>query len=82
MMVHMSLLYVGASFVYMPRSGISGSSGRTISNFLRSHQIEFHSGCTSLQSHQGWVSVPVSPHPRQHLLSPELLIIAILIGVR
>jgi hypothetical protein len=32
---HMSLLYVGASFGYMPRNGIAGSSGRTISNFLR-----------------------------------------------
>jgi hypothetical protein len=29
-----SLLYVGASSGYMPRSGIAGSSGNTISNFL------------------------------------------------
>jgi len=32
---HVSLLYVGASFGYMPRSGIGGSSGSTMSNFLR-----------------------------------------------
>ena len=30
---HVSLLYVGASFGYMPRSGIAGSSSNTISNF-------------------------------------------------
>jgi hypothetical protein len=30
---HMSLLCVGGSFEYMPRSGITWFSGRTISNF-------------------------------------------------
>jgi hypothetical protein len=35
-----------------------------------------------LQFHQQWRSVPLSPHPCQHLLSPEYLILAILIGVR
>jgi hypothetical protein len=35
-----------------------------------------------LQSHQQWRSVPLSPHPRQHLLSSEFLILAILTGVR
>ena len=29
-----SLLYVGASSRYMPRSGIAGFSGSTVSNFL------------------------------------------------
>jgi hypothetical protein len=67
---HVSLLHVGTS-EYMPRSGIAGSSGSTMSNFLRNHQTDFQSGCTSLQSHQQWRSVPLSPHPCQHLLSPE-----------
>jgi hypothetical protein len=44
---HVSLLQVGASSWYMPRSGISGSSISTLSNFLRNCQIDFQSGCTS-----------------------------------
>jgi hypothetical protein len=35
-MEHVSLLHGGASFGYMPRSGMVGSSGNTMSNFLRS----------------------------------------------
>ena len=76
------LLPVGASSGYMPRSGIAESSGSTRSNFLRNCQTDFQSGCTSLQSHQQWRSIPLSPYPRQHLLSPEFLNLAILIGVR
>ena len=79
---YVSLLPVGTSSEYMPRRGILGSSSSTMSNFLRNYQTDFQSGCTSLQSHQQWRSVPLSPHPRQHLLSPEFLILAILTGVR
>jgi hypothetical protein len=75
---HVSLLHVGASFGYMPRSGIAGFSSRTMSNFL----TDFQRDCTNLQSQQQWRSVPLSPHPHQHLLSPEFLILAILTGVR
>jgi hypothetical protein len=79
---HVSFLPVGTSSGYMPRRGIVGFSGSTMSNFLRNSQTDFQSGCTSLQSHQRWKSVPLSPHPLQHLLSPEFLILAILTGVR
>jgi hypothetical protein len=34
-----------------------------------------------LQYHQQWRSVPLSPHPRQDLLSPEFFVLAILNGV-
>jgi hypothetical protein len=72
----------GASSGYIPRSGIAESSGSTMSNFLRNHQTDFPSSCTSLQSDQQWRSIPLSSHPCQHLLSPEFLILAILPGVR
>ena len=55
---HVSLLPVGTSSGYMPRRGFAGSSGSTMSNFLRNHQADFQSGCTSLQSYQQWRSVP------------------------
>jgi hypothetical protein len=78
---HVSLLPVGTSSGYMLRRGIAGSSGSTISNFLRNHQTDFQSGCTSLQSHQQWRRVALFPYPCQHLLSPEFFILAILTDV-
>jgi hypothetical protein len=77
-----SLLPVGTSSEYILRRGIAGSSGSTMSNFLRNHQTDLQSSCTSLQSHQQWRSIPLSPHPHQHLLSLKFLILAILTGVR
>ena len=77
------LSHSGASFGYIPTSGIAGSSGRSISNFLRNLQTDFQVGHTSLQSHQQWRSVLLSPHPHSPtMLSPEVLILAILNGVR
>jgi hypothetical protein len=79
---HVSFLPVGTSSGYMHRRGIVGSSSSTMSKCLRNCQTDFQSSFTSLKSHQQWRSVLLSPHPHQHLLSPEFLILAILIGVR
>jgi hypothetical protein len=79
---HVSLLQDGTFSGYMPRNGIAGSSGSTMSNFLRNHLTDFQSGCTSLQFCQPWNSVPLSPHPHQNLLLSEILILEILTGVR
>jgi hypothetical protein len=41
---HVSLLYFGASFGSMPRSGTAVSSSSAMPNFLRKHRTDFQSG--------------------------------------
>ena len=78
-------VYVSFQFMvfsgYMPRSGIPGSYGSSIFNFLRNFQTVFYSDFASLHSHcvGGFRFLHIL---LQHLLFVDFLIMAILTSVK
>ena len=67
---------------YMPRSGTAGLYGNSIFSFLRKLHTVFHSAAPIYIPTKNVGGAPVSPHPLQHLLFIDFLMIAILTAVR
>lgn len=59
-------IYVFISLGHILRSGIAGSSGNPVVNFLGSVHTVLHTGCTTLHAHRPCVRVPVSPQFLAH----------------
>ena len=66
---------------YMPCSGIVGLYGNLFSLLRNLHDI-LHSSYINLHSFQKFKRVTLSPHPCQHLLLADILMMAIMSSVR
>ena len=59
-----------------------GQKADPLCTFLKYFHTTFQSCCTSLHSHQHCTRVPLFPHPRQHFLVVDLLMIATVTRMR
>ena len=79
--VHVSLAIM-VSLRFMPCSRIAVFYGNSIPSFLRNLHTVHHSDCTSLHSHWQCKRVSCPPHPLQHLLFADFLMMVIMTDVR
>jgi hypothetical protein len=56
------------TFACIVWNSIAGPWGSSVFSFWRNFHSVFHSGCTTLHSHQWCIRVPFLPHSHQHLL--------------
>ena len=67
---------------YMPRSEIPRSYGSSIFSFSRNLHTVLHSGYINLHFHQQWRRITFCPHPFQHLLFVDFMMVAVLTDIR